>query len=52
MEATELTAAADSLAATTAGLDTGELEVSKQGRAFLAGAEAALRATAGTPAAE
>lgn len=46
MEAHELIQTADSLAAVIAEVEDGDLEATKQGRAFLAGAEQALRAAA------
>lgn len=46
MDATELEAAADSLAAVRAEAEAGDLDSTKLGRAFLAGAEQALRTVA------
>lgn len=46
MDATELKAAADSLAAVHAEAEAGDLDSTRLGRAFLAGAEQALRAAA------
>lgn len=46
MDAAELEAAADSLAAVCAEAEAGDLDVTKLGRAFLAGAEQALRTVA------
>lgn len=46
MDAVELERTADSLAAVIAELDAGDLDASKQGRAYLEGAEQALRAAA------
>lgn len=46
MDAQELKQTADSLAAVIAEVEDGDLEATKQGPAFLAGAEQALRAAA------
>ncbi|WP_427130249.1 hypothetical protein [Pseudarthrobacter sp. S9] len=48
MNAAEMTKTADSLAAVLAAVESGEqdLDTTRQGRAFLAGAEQALRAAA------